>query len=102
MENRAPSLVNSCLNDSSQLNEDVEQHIPQWQSDLLMLGFSQSLLDLAASKGVISRVIGLLKYGSTTVLEKATHVLYMPTDLLNILVCASLALLRHTRLLNIV
>ena len=45
--------------------------------DLLMLGFSESLLDLAASEGVISRVIRLLKSGSTTVLEKATEALYM-------------------------
>ena len=45
--------------------------------DLLMLGFSESLLDLAASEGVISRVIHLLKSGSTTVLEKATEALYM-------------------------
>jgi hypothetical protein len=57
---------------------DSDSEIQQIRGmDLLMLGFSQSLLDLAAYEGAISRVIDLLKYGSTIVLEKATEVLYM-------------------------
>lgn len=57
---------------------DSDSEIQQIRGlDLLMLGFSQSLVDLAASEGAISRVIGLLKSGSTPVLEKATEALYM-------------------------
>lgn len=57
---------------------DSDSEIQQIRGlDLLMLGFSQSLLDLATYEGAISRVIGLLKSGSTTVLEKATEALYM-------------------------
>lgn len=57
---------------------DSDSEIQQIRGlDLLMLGFSQSMLDLAAYEGAISRVIGLLKSGSTTVLEKATEALYM-------------------------